>query len=246
MAGPSYWGVAGDPISHSITPDMFRIVGGTMGIPQAESSYFEVREASDLIGRASLLDGELWISCTSPLKHSVGEALRFVGPDGLSAVNQLKRSNGEWSGENTDGIGFISACNHIGIRPSDSILRMRGGGSTARSIAAAWSEEGGSIILESGRRPLGEGPWDGSVIESGNATLSIDLDAPPGGGISVDLEAGIQLSISYSEDSTTEDFAVMMVAAQHLEAWRSLFAPEMTANLPTLSELLTVLRETMH
>ena len=241
MAGPSYWGVAGDPISHSITPDMFRIVGGTMGISQAESSYFEVREASDLIGRASLLDGELWISCTSPLKHSVGEALRFVGPDGLSAVNQLKRSNGEWSGENTDGIGFISACNHIGIRPSDSILRMRGGGSTARSIAAAWSEEGGSIILESGRRPLGEGPWDGSVIESGNATLSVDLDAMAGGGVSTQLEAERQVSISYGEDWKSSDFAVVMVAAQHLEAWKLLFAPNESERLPSLSLLLELI-----
>jgi len=241
MAGPSYWGVAGDPISHSITPDMFRIVGGTMGIPQAESSYFEVREASDLIGRASLLDGELWISCTSPLKHSVGEALRFVGPDGLSAVNQLKRSNGEWSGANTDGIGFISACNHIGIRPSDSILRMRGGGSTARSIAAAWSEEGGSIILESGRRPLGEGAWDGSVIESGNATLSVDLDAVAGGGVSTQLEAERQVSISYGEDWKSSDFAVVMVAAQHLEAWKLLFAPNESERLPSLSLLLELI-----
>jgi len=39
---------------------------------------------------------------------------------------------------------------------------------------------------------------------------------------------------------------VMMVVAQHLEAWKSLFAPEMSADLPTLSEVLAILRETMN
>jgi hypothetical protein len=48
----------------------------------------------------------------------------------------------------------------------------------------------------------------------------------------------MQVSISYGDGVSTDEFAVIMVAAQHLEAWKELFAPERTAELPSLSLLL--------
>ena len=116
--------------------------------------------------------------------------------------------------------------------------RMGGGGSAARAIAAAWAEEGGSIIPLEGRRELVGGPWDSAIISEGEADLAIDLDAAAGGGESAGLSAKQQVSISYGEGATAEDFAVIMVAAQHLEAWKHLYAPERAADLPSLSLLL--------
>ena len=55
------------------------------------------------------------------------------------------------------------------------------------------------------------------------------------------LDADTQVSISYGDDASTDEFAVIMVAAQHLEAWKSIFAPERAAELPSLSELLASL-----
>ena len=115
---------------------------------------------------------------------------------------------------------------------------MRGGGSAARAIAAAWAAEGGLIIADEGRRPLVRGPWDSAVIESGGAAIGIDLDAAPSGGASVPLDAEIQVSISYGDEASIDEFAVIMVAAQHLEAWKEIFAPERAAELPSLSGLL--------
>ena len=115
---------------------------------------------------------------------------------------------------------------------------MRGGGSAARAIAAAWAEEGGSIIPVEGRRALVGGPWDSAIISDGEADLGIDLDAAAGGGESAELPAKQQVSISYGEDATVEDFAVIMVAAQHLEAWKRLFAPENSDDIPSLVEVL--------
>ena len=158
---------------------------------------------------------------------------------GVNAINQLMRSNGVWKGASTDGAGFVSACRHIGVEPSGSILRMRGGGSAARSIAAAWSSEGGSIIPEMGRRKLVRGPWDSSILESGNADISIDLDSAPAGGQSVELESDMQVSISYNASSSKEDFAIIMLAAQHLEAWHCLFASKDEKNIPSLEDVLS-------
>jgi hypothetical protein len=187
------------------------------------------------------LQGDIWLSCTAPLKHSPQTRLAVSGPEGVNAINQLKLQNGKWTGTSTDGVGFVAACRHIGVEPNGSILRMRGGGSAARAIAAAWAAEGGSIISVEGRRPLVGGPWDSAIISDGEAALAIDLDAAAGGGESTELPAKQQVSISYGEEASKNDFAVIMVTAQHLEAWKRIFAPERIEEIPSLGYVLNQL-----
>ncbi len=237
MNGPSYWGIAGYPISHSLTPRLFEIVGERLGL-EAQRVYLEADSMDEFEANLKNLQGDIWLSCTAPLKHSPQARLSVSGPEGVNAINQLKRTNGVWSGTSTDGVGFVAACRHIGVEPNGSILRMRGGGSAARAIAAAWAEEGGSIIPDEGRRALVGGPWDSAIISEGEADLAIDLDEVAGGGDFTELSAKQQVSISYGEDATADDFAVIMVVAQHLEAWKRLFAPEKKDEMPSLSEIL--------
>jgi hypothetical protein len=237
MNGPAYWGIAGYPISHSLTPRLFEIVGEELGL-SAQSVYLEANSMDEFETNLENLRGDIWLSCTAPLKHSPQARLAVSGPEGVNAINQLKRTNGVWSGTSTDGVGFVAACRHIGVEPNGSILRMRGGGSAARAIAAAWVAEGGSIIPVEGRRSLVSGPWDSAIVSQGEADLAIDLDAAAGGGESADLSAKQQVSISYGEDATADDFAVIMVAAQHLEAWKRLFTTDQESKLPTLDSLL--------
>ncbi len=243
MSAPAYWGIAGYPIAHSLTPRLFTLVGGEVGL-DAQCVFVEAGSMAEFEGNIERLDGDLWLSCTAPLKHSPQARLGVSGPEGVNAVNQLKRIDGVWSGTSTDGVGFVAACRHIGVEPNGSILRMRGGGSAARAIAAAWAAEGGRIIPVEGRRALLSGPWDEAIIADGEgleADLAIDLDAAAGGGDSVDLPAKRQVSISYGEDATSEDFAVIMVAAQHLEAWKRLYAPSIADELPSLGQILSEL-----
>ena len=242
MNGPAYWGIAGYPISHSLTPRLFEIVGEELGL-SSQSVYLEANSMDEFETNLENLQGDIWLSCTAPLKHSPQARLAVSGPEGVNAVNQLKRTNGVWSGTSTDGVGFVAACRHIGINPKGSILRMRGGGSAARAIAAAWDAEGGLIISVEGRRSLVSGPWDSAIDSQGEADLSIDLDAIAGGGDSERLDADKQVSISYGENWKIDDFAVIMVAAQHLEAWKKLFSPNKIDQLPSLVELLELLEE---
>ncbi len=240
MNGPAYWGIAGYPISHSLTPRLFEIIGAELGI-EAQSVYLEADSMDEFEDNLENLQGDIWLSCTAPLKHSPQARLAVSGPEGVNAINQLKRTKGVWSATSTDGVGFVAACRHIGVEPNESILRMRGGGSAARAIAAAWAEKGGSIIPVEGRRALVSGPWDYAIISDGEADLAIDLDAAAGGGESAELSAKQQVSISYGDGATVDDFAVIMVAAQHLEAWKRLFAPDQESKLPTLDSLLRCL-----
>ncbi len=203
--------------------------------------YIESSGIEDFLTQVSEIKGDIWISCTSPLKHSAPSALGIKSPEGVFALNQLMRSGGNWSGVNTDGRGFVSACRHVGVDPAKSTLRIRGGGSAARSIAAAWSSEGGSIIPEIGRRPLLKGPWDGSVLDSGQADVAVDLDAYPAGGESLDLDGEVQFSLSYGENASKDEFAIIMLAAQHLQAWEALYSPSKVDELPNLEEFLSML-----
>ena len=244
MDYPDYCGGAGYPISHSLTPRLFEIVGGVLGSGIVKTVFIEAGDADEFFQRAEKLEGEIWISCTSPLKNSVWKVLGSEDEKGLQAINQLVRKDGEWSASNSDGGGFILACRHIGVEPRGSILRIRGGGSTARSIAYSWSKEGGQIIPVRGRRALPGGPWDVSFVDDSlEAHLSLDLDVEAGGGGSFPLPAGRQISISYDEDWKIDDFAVIMVVAQHLEAWKKLFSPDKIDQLPSLIELLELLNE---
>ena len=240
MNGPAYWGIAGYPISHSLTPRLFELVGAKLGLT-AQSVYIEADSMDEFEKNLNNLQGDIWLSCTAPLKHSPQARLAVSGPEGVNAINQLKLQNGKWTGTSTDGVGFVAACRYTGIEPNGSILRMRGGGSAARAIAAAWAAEGGSIISVEGRRPLISGPWDSAIISDGEADLAIDLDAVAGGGESAELSAKQQVSISYGEEASKNDFAVIMVAAQHLEAWKRIFAPERIEEIPNLGYVLNQL-----
>ncbi len=240
MNGPAYWGIAGYPISHSLTPRLFELVGAKLGLT-AQSVYIEADSMDEFEKNLNNLQGDIWLSCTAPLKHSPQARLAVSGPEGVNAINQLKLQNGNWTGTSTDGVGFVAACRHIGVEPNGSILRMRGGGSAARAIAAAWAAEDGLIIPIEGRRPLISGPWDSAIISDGEADLAIDLDAAAGGGESAELSAKRQVSISYGEEASKNDFAVIMVAAQHLEAWKRIFAPERIEEIPSLDYVLNQL-----
>lgn len=240
MNGPAYWGIAGYPISHSLTPRLFELVGAKLGLT-AQSVYIEADSMDEFETNLNNLQGDIWLSCTAPLKHSPQARLAVSGPEGVNAINQLKLQNGKWTGTSTDGVGFVAACRYTGVEPNGSILRMRGGGSAARAIAAAWAAEGGLIIPVEGRRPLISGPWDSAIISDGEADLAIDLDAAAGGGESAELSAKRQVSISYGEEASKNDFAVIMVAAQHLEAWKRIFAPERIEEIPSLDYVLNQL-----
>ena len=238
METPAYWGISGFPISHSLTPKMFNIVSKYLGLSEVKDIYLEAKTIDEFEKQVSHLEGNIWLSCTTPIKHLIPKYLQLEMSEDINSINQITRIKGDWKGVNTDGVGFLAACRHIGIEPTYSTLRLRGGGSTARSIAEAWAADGGKIILETGRREITRGPWDKAIIDLEDATIAIDLDTKPGGGESIKMNAEIQVSISYDEDTDYNQFAVIMVAAQHLEAWKELYAPHRKEELPSLSLLL--------
>ena len=100
MNGPAYWGIAGYPISHSLTPRLFELVGAKLGLT-AQSVYIEADSMDEFETNLNNLQGDIWLSCTAPLKHSPQARLAVSGPEGVNAINQLKLQNGKWTGTST-------------------------------------------------------------------------------------------------------------------------------------------------
>lgn len=238
MKTPAYWGIAGFPINHSLTPRLFEIVGKYLGITDVNSIFIEAENIEEFTTKIDQIEGDIWLSCTTPLKHSIHNNFAQNNENDVGSVNQLTRINGICNTSNTDGIGFISACKSIGISPNNSILKLRGGGSAARAIAASWAAEGGKIIAISGKRKLTKGPWDDAIVDSGEAIISVDLDYEKNRDFSIEMESKNEIHISYNEEYKIDDFAIIMLAAQHLEAWRNFYLPNRKNELPSLEKVL--------
>ena len=238
MKTPAYWGIAGFPITHSLTPRLFEIVGKFLGITDVISVFIEAENIEEFTTKIDQIEGDIWLSCTTPLKHSIYNNFTLDNENEVGSVNQLTRLNGEWNTANTDGIGFISACESVGISPNKSILKLRGGGSAARAIAASWAAEGGKIIPIAGKRKLTKGPWEDAIVDSGEAIISVDLDYEKDRDFSIDMESRNKVHISYNEEYEVDDFAIIMLAAQHLEAWRNFYLPNRKNDLPSLEKVL--------
>ena len=236
MKTPAYWGITGFPVAHSLTPRLFEIVGKYLGMTDVISIFIEAETIEEFRKKIDQIEGDIWLSCTTPMKHSIHN--NFALGNEVKSINQLRRIDGVWNTANTDGIGFIIACKSIGISPNKSVLKLRGGGSAARSIAASWAAEGGKIIPVLGKRKLASGSWDDAIVDSGEAIISVDLDYDNNNQHSKNMNSKNEVYISYKEDYNIDDFAIIMLAAQHLEAWRNFYLPSRKNDLPRLEKIL--------
>ena len=240
MRVPSAWGVAGSPVRHSVTPMLFDIIGQELGMKQPSRLKIEVDSVDKLTEHLSSIEGDIWLSCTSPLKSSLFKL--YGDQQGTSqSINQIARREGHISFGNTDGLGFLEACKSEGITPRGKTLKMRGGGATARSIASEWVRVGGSIVPVKGRRRLPDGPWSNITNQDIEADIALDLDVTPGQRGHLDLRAKKTLSISYGPDWNPDDFGIKMVCAQHIVAWKTLYSPEKADKIPSLEALILLL-----
>ena len=184
-----------------------------------------------------------WVSLTSPLKHLIGDWRCTDGAHSLLSVNALRVDDAEVHSAGTDGAGVVALARLAGCGPEGgAVLRLRGGGGAARSVAHAWVNAGGRIHLLEGRRPLTPRPREAAHAgPDEDAVLGIDFDGNGEG-----LTARKRLIPSYQNKplhaqgnltSAIIDGRWMLVA-QHLEAWCTLWAPELERVLPSMSELM--------
>jgi len=207
----------------------------------------------------SVLNEEIWINLTSPLKHTlVSNAVSTIDNSmEIQSVNCLRWDGQGWFCGTFDGLGVISAADYHGVDVANgAIIAILGGGGAARSTAHAWTNAGGKVIALEGRRSLSDGDWITGKQYNGEIDVFINFD---GGDISNDSEANIAqekaqiiFEAPYSVMQGTAEQRISqlaqgpfngrwLLAGQHLECWSNFWAPQLGDMLPSVGLLLTKL-----
>ncbi len=133
-------GVIGDPIRHSLSPQMHNQAIRTLSLPFVYVPFHvNGRRVDHLLDALDTL-GIHGVNVTVPHKESVfrlvdqhTERARLAG-----SVNTLYRHEGQWIGDSTDGDGFCCALqDDLHVSPKDRKVAIIGAGGSASSIAVA-------------------------------------------------------------------------------------------------------------
>ena len=194
---------------------------------------------------------EVWINLTSPLKHQI-QSMVFTPIDealDIISVNALRYDGQGWYCATTDGEGIVHVASQFGIDAANgATLGVNGGGGAARSIASAWKKHGGRIVSIGGKRQLPATLVNAKPTDEVVFDLIIDTE----GSLEQAMAGTVQLNPVYSPLSGSIDERMeylstvsdvidgrWMLAAQHLECWRSLWTPHFSDQLPALEQLMT-------
>lgn len=109
MGGPSRFGVVGNPIAHSLSPDIHDAFAKSLGIEMAYERYLLPEERFKDEARALFDAGLQGLNVTVPFKQEACAFAEEVDPLALmaGAVNTLDQKSGRIIGYNTDGIGMV-------------------------------------------------------------------------------------------------------------------------------------------
>ncbi|WP_406660598.1 shikimate dehydrogenase [Methanolobus sp. ZRKC3] len=139
--------VYGDPIEHSLSPNMHNAAFKELGMDCTYHAY-RVKPArlKDTLLRAQAM-GFGGVNLTVPLKQ---EALKIVDADPLAAaigaINTIDFKDG-MKGYNTDGIGAKRCIEEEGVTISGSNVLIVGAGGASRAIAFQFAKDGANITI---------------------------------------------------------------------------------------------------
>lgn len=142
--------VIGSPISHSLSPAMYRAAFASQGVVgDYDSIECEAAMVSTVL--SSLVSrGARGVSVTMPLKEAVIEHLSGIDPVAtvLGAVNCVVIEDGRLIGHNTDGDGCCDALHEQGgVTFEGEKAVVLGAGGTGRSVALALGGRGCDVIV---------------------------------------------------------------------------------------------------
>lgn len=130
-------GVIGDPVAHSLSPQMMNAALDACGLPHRYARFHiranELRECLTLMRERDFIG----VNVTVPHKIAAVEAMNYVNDvvDAIGAVNTVQFRHGQLRGFNTDGIGFAKAVREeFGADLRDLSVVILGGGGAARAI----------------------------------------------------------------------------------------------------------------
>jgi len=145
MSSRTYYAVFGHPVAHSLSPHIHAGFARQCGV---EMNYIAIDSTpehfSDALARFAL-DGGAGANVTLPLKecaHTLA-ATTSARAKRAGAVNTLVRRDGQWHGDNTDGVGLVrDLTERHGLDLRGRRTLLLGAGGAARGVAPALLDAG--------------------------------------------------------------------------------------------------------
>jgi shikimate dehydrogenase len=146
------YGIFGDPIEHSLSPQMHNAAFKAMGLDAHYDAFHVSREnlREALLGARAM--GLCGLNLTIPLKEL---AMATVRPDDLAreigAINTVSFCK-EMHGYNTDGLGAKKALEDAGAKVEHRKIIILGAGGAARAIAYTLAKFGADVAIANRNR----------------------------------------------------------------------------------------------
>lgn len=141
---PHCTGLIGDPVAHSLSPVIHT---AAFRAQKLHYVYLPLQVKVSDLKRALLalrmtdIEG---CNVTTPHKQAIMKFLDRLDASArqAGAVNTIYRRDGKWIGANTDGSGFLAACERRKVRLRGKTVLVLGSGGAAAGIAAALAGAG--------------------------------------------------------------------------------------------------------
>lgn len=149
-----HYAVFGHPVSHSLSPRIHAAFGRQTGIALDYTAVEATPEGFAQALEAFAAGGGKGANVTMPLKEAAfalcattSERARRAG-----SVNTLIRNDGQWQGDNTDGIGLVrDLTERLGLDLRGRRALLLGAGGSARGVAPALLDAGVSELMIANR-----------------------------------------------------------------------------------------------
>ena len=141
------YAVVGNPISHSLSPNMHNAGLEELGI-DAKYVRIAANNADEAIALAKDL-GILGLNITAPFKEEMAQKCDTLNQEAklLGAVNTIKIENGKLHGFNTDVLGVTKALEANGVKINGNKFVVIGAGGAAKAAALGLLSEGAQVVI---------------------------------------------------------------------------------------------------
>ena len=148
MSETSLFAVAGRPVLHSLSPDIFSFLFSKCGI---NAVYLRLSESSgDRILETARTLGLKGLNITAPAKSDILPHLDEVSTEGeiIQAVNVVTvGKKGRMTGHNTDWMGVVSSLRAAGVNPASKKALVLGAGGAGRAATYGLLKSGAAGVV---------------------------------------------------------------------------------------------------
>lgn len=153
-APPERYGVVGQPVAHSRSPDIHALFAKQIGKSLVYDRHDVASENFARYVKDFFKSGGAGLNITVPHKEAAAELAEILTPRAAQAgaVNTLARdADGRLLGDNTDGAGLMADLDRLGVSVNQRRVLILGAGGATRGILAPLLERAPRLIVIANR-----------------------------------------------------------------------------------------------